>query len=109
MNDLGIQGYAGRLFQELSQGEQRLVLVARALVKRPDLLLLDEPCQGLDDRNRDRVLALVDSIGQQMETSVVYVTHDAGQLPQIITHVLRLEEGKTVECGELRPANSPSL
>ena len=104
MDDLGIQGYASRPFQELSQGEQRLVLVARALVKRPDLLLLDEPCQGLDARNRDRVLALIDSIGQHMDTSVVYVTHDTGDLPRIITRVLRLEEGRIGECAPVRPA-----
>ena len=104
MRDLGIEGYAHRRFRTLSQGEQRLVLVARALVKRPELLLLDEPCQGLDTHNRDRVLALIESIGEHMETSVVYVTHEMGALPRIITHVLRLEAGRIGECARIGPA-----
>ena len=107
MQELGIAGYVGRLFQELSQGEQRLVLVARALVKHPDLLVLDEPCQGLDTHNRDRVLGLIDWTGRHTDASVVYVTHDAERLPQIITHVLRLEEGRVKARARVRaPAST---
>ena len=62
-------------FRNLSYGEQRLVLLARAMVKQPDLLILDEPCQGLDDINREMVLKLVDHLGKTGRTQILYVTH----------------------------------
>jgi molybdate transport system ATP-binding protein len=62
-------------FRNLSYGEQRLVLLARAMVKQPDLLILDEPCQGLDDLNREMVLKLVDHLGKTGRTRILYVTH----------------------------------
>jgi molybdate transport system ATP-binding protein len=61
--------------RSLSYGEQRLVLLARAMVKQPDLLILDEPCQGLDDVNREMVLKLVDHLGRTGKTQILYVTH----------------------------------
>jgi len=62
-------------FRALSYGEQRMVLLARAMVKQPDLLILDEPCQGLDDVNREMVLKLVDHLGRTGATQLLYVTH----------------------------------
>ena len=73
-----------------------MALVARALVKRPQLLVLDEPCQGLDARNRDRVLEAVDSVGDHLDTSIIYVTHETDELPKSITHVIRLGAGRIV-------------
>jgi molybdate transport system ATP-binding protein len=82
-------------FAQVSEGEQRLALVARAMVKQPALLVLDEPCQGLDATNRDRVLQAIDSVGGG-KTSLIYVTHRADELPRSITHVLRLDNGRVV-------------
>jgi molybdate transport system ATP-binding protein len=87
----------------LSEGEQRLALVARALVKEPWLLILDEPCQGLDAGHRRRVLDAVATIGRQPDATLIYVTHQDDELLPVITHVLRLkraarttaEEGRT--------------
>jgi molybdate transport system ATP-binding protein len=59
----------------LSFGEQRLVLIIRAMVKHPPLLILDEPCQGLDELNRLMVLKLIDIIARTSDTTVLYVTH----------------------------------
>jgi molybdate transport system ATP-binding protein len=73
-----------------------LVLIARALVKNPVLLVLDEPCQGLDTNNRDRVLQAIDSVSGRSGTSMIYITHRVDELPQSITHVLRLNEGRVV-------------
>ncbi|MEW5717940.1 MAG: ABC transporter ATP-binding protein, partial [Chloroflexota bacterium] len=87
---------AEKTIAQVSEGEQRLVLIARALVKSPTLLVLDEPCQGLDARNRDRVLQAIDWVGSQPSTSMIYVTHRADELPHSITHVLRLDEGQVV-------------
>lgn len=71
-------------FRELSFGEQRLVLLARAMVKHPQLLILDEPCQGLDELNRAMVLQLIDHIGTHWPTQLLYVTHQADdQIPSI--------------------------
>lgn len=62
-------------FNRLSYGEQRLLLIARGLIKHPPLLILDEPCQGLDDRNRERVLELLGHFAGESESTLLYVTH----------------------------------
>jgi molybdate transport system ATP-binding protein len=104
---------AGSAFDAVSEGEQRMVLLARALVKEPVLLVLDEPCQGLDADNRARVRQAVEAIGGRLETSMIYVTHRLDDLPDIITHVLMLEEGRVVRKtkvnGQVRWGGSSSL
>jgi molybdate transport system ATP-binding protein len=108
MKLLDMEDRADVPFVKLSEGQQRLVLLARALVKEPLLLILDEPCQGLDARNRERVRQVVDAVGSHMDTSVIYVTHNVDELPQIITRVLRLDRGKVVErTGRVGPAPIP--
>ncbi len=72
---LGLQDRAGQAFNQLSYGDQRLLLIARAMVKHPHLLILDEPCFGLDDMNRQLVLALIEKICAGTETTVIYVNH----------------------------------
>jgi molybdate transport system ATP-binding protein len=88
--DLGLAHLAERSYAELSSGERRMVLVARALVKKPELLILDEPCEGLDPTNRRKVLEMVDAIGRGGGTSLVYVSHVETDLPRCISRVLRL-------------------
>lgn len=68
---------AARPLRSLSYGEQRLALIARAMIKQPRLLILDEPCQGLDEINRRTILKLVEHIGTQTDTTVLYVSHHA--------------------------------
>jgi molybdate transport system ATP-binding protein len=77
-------------FRELSYGEQRLVLLARAMVKQPNLLILDEPCQGLDDLNREMVLKLVDHLGKTGSTQILYVTHHPEDSIPCIAHSMEL-------------------
>lgn len=72
---LGMEAMANRPFNDLSFGDQRLILIARAMVKHPPLLILDEPCLGLDDLNRQLVLALIEKICAGSETTVLYVNH----------------------------------
>ncbi len=91
---LDIESMADRPFGSLSDGEKRLTLLARALVKNPRLLVLDEPCQGLDDEHRQRVLRIVDRLGRQRGLSIIYVTHEPRELPPCISHVLRLSHGR---------------
>ena len=93
-------------FGALSEGEQRLILIARALVKGPELLVFDEPCQGLDAANRDQVLRLVDAIGEHAASNLIYVSHHRDALPGIITHELRLEAGRVVSRQRVRDAGA---
>jgi molybdate transport system ATP-binding protein len=72
---LGMRHRADEPFNQLSFGDQRLLLIARAMVKHPALLILDEPCLGLDDMNRRLVLALIEKICAGSETTVLYVNH----------------------------------
>ena len=88
---LGVGHLAERPFMEMSSGEQRLVLLARAFVKEPNLLILDEPLHGLDDVNRQMVKGLVDNYCQDPEKTLIYVTHYQEELPRCIDHALYLE------------------
>ena len=77
-------------FGELSSGEQRFVLLARAFVKRPPLLILDEPSQTLDDSHRAFLHALLDRLCAETGAALVYTTHLPGDEPGCITHRLVL-------------------
>ncbi len=94
MRVLDIDLLADKPFQEVSIGEQRLVLLARALVKQPRLLILDEPCQGLDGSHRARILHVLDELCRQTPVSLLYVTHHLDDLPRAVTRVLHLEQGR---------------
>jgi len=92
MNLFGIKHLADRKFLEMSSGEQRLVLLARAFVKSPDLLILDEPLHGLDLCNRNMVKAIVDRyMYDDPDRTLIYVTHYENELPNCIDNSLYLE------------------
>ena len=76
-------------FRSLSFGQQRLLLIARALVKQPALLILDEPCQGLDPLNRALVLKVIDRIVSSGLTQLLYITHEPEDQLVCLTHHLR--------------------
>ncbi len=91
MEIFGIEGVADRLFTQLSSGEQRLVLLARAFVKDPALLILDEPLHGLDTLNRRRVVEIIEAVSRRAGKSLIVVTHYPEELPSTITHRLYLK------------------
>ena len=92
MDVFGIKHLADRKFLEMSSGEQRLVLLARAFVKSPDLLILDEPLHGLDLCNRNMVKAIVDRyMYDDPDRTLIYVTHYENELPNCIDNSLYLE------------------
>ena len=94
MDILSVSRFGKRMFRQLSNGEQRLVLLARALVKNPPLLILDEPCQGLDDTATQHFIALINDICVQLKKTLVYVSHYQNEIPACINQTLQLEQGK---------------
>ena len=103
MRTLGIWEFAKKRFGEISRGEQRMVLLARALVKDPILLILDEPCQGLDGSHRAAIIDLIDGLCSQTPVSLIYITHHFDEMPKSITHVMELREGRIEEI--IKPTN----
>lgn len=86
----GLEGKENTTFLKLSSGEQRLVLLARAFVKDPELLILDEPLHGLDNNNRMLVKNVIDTFMQRENKTLIMVTHYVEELPTCIDHKIRL-------------------
>ncbi|MBX3238818.1 MAG: ATP-binding cassette domain-containing protein [Chitinophagaceae bacterium] len=84
---------AGKRLASLSMGEQRLVLLARALVKEPPLLILDEPCQGLDKEHVEQFTRLIDDVCSQFDTTLLYVSHYKNEIPRCVTRFMMLKNG----------------
>jgi molybdate transport system ATP-binding protein len=76
----------------ISAGLQRMILLARALVKNPPLLVLDEPCQGLDEKQSAQFVSLIDHICNGSNKTLIYVSHDESNIPECIEKVLQLEK-----------------
>lgn len=91
---LHLKDLADHPMSQLSFGQQRLILIARAMVKGPRLLILDEPCNGLDGANRHRVLQMVETIAAKGRTNLLYISHRADEMPGCITHSLSLDAGR---------------
>ena len=90
---LALGGFAGREdenFKNLSYGEQRAILILRAAVKTPEILILDEPCHGLDEHYRSKILHLMTLIAQSGTTTMLHVTHDQTEVLPCEKHVLNL-------------------
>ena len=92
MSIFGIEHLADRTFLKLSSGEQRLCLLARAFVKDPELLILDEPLHGLDLRNRTLVKDIIDTFCSRPHKTLVMVTHYQEEFPRCITNSLFLRK-----------------
>lgn len=90
MQVLGIEYLAEKDFYRISQGEQRMVLLARALVKNPPLLILDEPCQGLDLGQIELVKDVLDYLVLHSDTTLIYVSHYQTDIPNCVTFTKEL-------------------
>jgi len=97
---LGLGAKAGSRWNVLSQGERGRVLIARALICEPRLLLLDEPSTGLDIAAREQLLETVDLLAEtHPEVASVLVTHHLEELPSSTTHAVLLADGRVVAAG----------
>ncbi len=89
---LEIDSWLERDFSTLSNGQKKIVLIARALVKAPPLLILDEPFNGVDEVNTDHLLDIIDAIGESGITNILFISHYEDEIPDCITHILEIEE-----------------
>jgi iron complex transport system ATP-binding protein len=97
----GAADLADRTFNTLSQGEKQRVLLARAWMGRPRILILDEPCTGLDVLAREHLLQAIQVLGQSEDApTLLYVTHHIEELLPLFSHVLLLKHGRVVASGE---------
>ncbi len=92
MEFLGIRSLSNEPIGRISYGEARRILLARALVNHPDLLILDEPCAGLDIPTKELFLQTLKKLAKT-KTQLIYVTHHIDEILPLITHVLFLKNG----------------
>lgn len=98
LDDFRLVYVKGKQIHLLSEGEKRRVLIARALMSNPDMLILDEPCSGLDILSREQFLNSLEKVAIS-GCHIVYVTHHVEELVKEISHVLLLKEGKIIASG----------
>ena len=102
LESVGAEHLADRVYGTLSEGERKRVLIARALMTDPELLLLDEPAAGLDLGGREELVArLADLAADPDSPALVLVTHHVEEIPPGFSHCLVLSEGQVVAAGLL--------
>jgi molybdate transport system ATP-binding protein len=94
---LGVDELADQKFGRLSHGQRQLTLIARAMVKSPKILVLDEPFQGLDIKNRTKILGVFEYIGSQTGTNLIYVPSQDDETLNCLTHVLNMDGGRAAD------------
>jgi iron complex transport system ATP-binding protein len=100
MHTLGCQHLWDREYRTCSQGEKQKLLIARALIANPRVLILDEPCNGLDLFSRERLLESISELTQKPDTpSLIYVTHHTEEILPVFSHSLLLRRGEIVNSG----------
>lgn len=109
LRDWDLQGLADRKFGSLSSGEKKRVLIARALMTDPELLLLDEPASGLDVGGREDLVVRLDELAASATApAVVMVTHHLEEVPENFTHALLMRDGAVVAAGPVADVMTPT-
>jgi len=98
---LDLYELADQKFGRLSYGQRQLILIARAMVKAPRILILDEPFQGLDIKNRLKIRDVLEHIGSRTPTNLIYVPDRDEQKLMCMTHLLNMEHGRVIYAGLL--------
>jgi iron complex transport system ATP-binding protein len=103
LEELGCLHLSDQAFGTLSQGEQQKVLIARARMTKPYLIILDEPCAGMDPGAREKFLAALGKIGKQAKIpALIYVTHHVEEILPLFRNTLVLRDGKALYSGQTR-------
>jgi iron complex transport system ATP-binding protein len=102
LRGIGAFAFRNKRYGVLSQGEKQRVMIARALVTQPELLILDEPCAGLDPGARERLIGDVDRLCAKLDgPTLILVSHHVEEIPAHATHALLLKQGGTLASGPL--------
>ena len=97
LKEVGLEAHEHKLASELSGGQQQRVALARVLMRREPILLLDEPFSGLDDATRIEMLELVQKITQEHQLHTIMVTHDLDDCERIANHVYKMQNHSLVQ------------
>ena len=99
MNKMNITNLSKKYFSYLSDGEKQISLIARALIKKPDILILDEPIANLDYKSKFFVIDKIDELSK-LKTKILCVTHDISTITKIYDRVIMLKDGRIIADGE---------
>lgn len=101
LKELGCLGYADREYETLSQGERQRILIARSLMNDPEILILDEPTNGLDFIAREHLLEVVNKVAHSKNgPTLIYVTHHIEEILPVFKKTLLLKKGKVFSLGD---------
>lgn len=98
---LGLETFLERKTEVLSGGQRQRVAIARALLTSPELLLMDEPLASLDANGKAEILPYLESLCQELDIPVLYVSHSPEEVQQLADHLILLDQGRVVASGEL--------
>jgi zinc transport system ATP-binding protein len=93
LKELGIDDLKNRMYSELSGGQQQKVLLARALVSNPELLIFDEPSTALDPESRESFFQLVEKLNKERGIAIILITHDTGYIGKYANKLLYIDKG----------------
>ena len=105
----GLKAKSRYPYDTISKGQQQMVLIARALMGNPEILLLDEPCSGLDIVIKEKFLHLIQDLVEENHTTLLYVTHHTEEISPLFTKAALMKEGKIYAQGALTEVFSDSV
>ncbi|AJY77063.1 ABC transporter ATP-binding protein [Paenibacillus beijingensis] len=108
LHEVGLGAAALQPFGTLSQGERKKVLLARALMSEPELLIMDEPCSGLDLYEREKLLLETEKLASRRMT-VIYVTHHMEEIMPMFSHVALIADGEVIAAGPKTEVLTPEV
>ncbi|SFB16392.1 iron complex transport system ATP-binding protein [Cohnella sp. OV330] len=108
LDRVGLGSRAEQPFGTLSQGERKKALLARTMMADPQLLIMDEPCAGLDLFEREKFLDSLESLSRRVE-GILYVTHHIEEIVPLFTHVALMAEGRIIAAGPKREVLTAEL
>jgi iron complex transport system ATP-binding protein len=110
LEELGCAHLSEQEFGTLSQGEQQKVLIARARMTKPYLIILDEPCAGMDPGARENFLASLQRLGAKKRIpTLIYVTHHVEEILPVFRRTLVLRDGKVLHAGKTQAVLKPQM